>query len=219
MDEFVLDTDRERRLGFPEVIFGEGKSTSLLCSILDEYARKGENALATRVQTDKGEALLEAFPGATYDPVSRAFILREKAMDPATARIGILSAGSSDAAVVNEAYFSLNLLEEPVDRIQDVGVAGIHRLLNRLEEIRRFKILIVAAGFEGALPSVVGGLLPQPIIAVPTSTGYGVGANGTTALHAMLSSCANGVTVVNIDNGYGAAMAAYRILQLMESKA
>ena len=217
MDEFVLDMDRERRLGFPEVIFGARKPTELLRTIFGEYQTAGLNALATRVQPEKAESLINDFPGARYDSVSQSFILKENQLDEEKAKIAIISAGSSDTFVVNEAYYAFNLLEEPVVRVNDIGVAGIHRLMDRLDILRKFKVLIVVAGFEGALPSVVGGLLSQPIIAVPTSTGYGVGAGGQTALHAMLSSCANGITVVNIDNGYGAAMAAYRILMQFES--
>jgi len=218
MSDFNLDKDRSRRIGFPEVIYGAGKPVELLQSILNEYASAGENALATKVQPEKGEALLKAFPSATYDPISQSFLLQYNELGEGSAEIAIVSAGSSDAFVVNEAFFTLNFLKQTAVRINDVGVAGIHRLMNRLDDLKTFKVLIVVAGFEGALPSVVGGLLPQPIIAVPTSTGYGIGAGGATALHAMLSSCANGVSVVNIDNGYGAAMAAFRILQMGASK-
>ena len=218
MDDFILDTDREERLGFPEVVYGAGKSAELLRSILQEYAGIGKNALATRVEPEKAAVLINAFPGATYDERSRSFMLRYNALDEKAARVCIVSAGSSDAPVVDEAFYTLNLLGEPAARICDVGVAGIHRLMQRLDDLRTFSILIVVAGFEGALPSVIGGLVPQPIIAVPTSTGYGVGAGGEAALRAMLSSCANGVSVVNIDNGYGAAMAAFRILLSLGGK-
>ncbi len=218
MDDYNLDTNREERLGFPEVVYGSSKSTDLLRRILNEYQSKGRNALATRVQPEKGQALLEHFTEAHYDPVSQCFLLQANNLDDATGRIGILSAGSSDLPVVNEAYYTLNLLKVPAKRINDVGVAGIHRLFDRLDELKSCQTLIVVAGFEGALPSVVGGLLSQPIIAVPTSVGYGVATGGMAALNAMLSSCANGITVTNIDNGYGAAMAAYRILKLVDSK-
>ena len=120
--------------------------------------------------------------------------------------------------MVNEAYYTLSFLGIKADRINDIGVAGVHRLLKRVDDLKSYKVLIVVAGFEGALPTVTGGLLPQPIIAVPTSVGYGVAEGGTTALNTMLSSCANGITVVNIDNGYGAAMAAFRIINLIEAK-
>ncbi|MCG8478814.1 MAG: nickel pincer cofactor biosynthesis protein LarB [Spirochaetales bacterium] len=214
MDDFVLDTDREGRLGFPEVVYGAGKSAELLRSILREYASVEQNALATRVEPEKAAILLKAFPEATYDESSRSFMLRYNELDEKKARVGIVSAGSSDIPVVNEAFYTLNFLGEAAGRICDVGVAGIHRLMNRLDDLRAFGVLIVVAGFEGALPSVIGGLLSQPIIAVPTSTGYGAGSGGEAALRAMLSSCANGISVVNIDNGYGAAMAAFRILTI-----
>lgn len=218
MDDFNLDTNREERLGFPEVVYGSSKSAELLRKILNEYHSKGRNALATRVQPEKGQELLEHFPEAQYDPVSQCFLLQANDLESEDARIGIVSAGSSDIPVVNEAYYTLNLLKVPAKRINDVGVAGIHRLFDRLDELKSCQTLIVVAGFEGALPSVVGGLLSQPIIAVPTSVGYGVATGGMAALNAMLSSCANGITVTNIDNGYGAAMAAYRILKQINSQ-
>jgi NCAIR mutase (PurE)-related protein len=218
MDEYNLDMDRDNRLGFPEVVYGQSKSIELLTNILSEYQAEGKNALASRLQTEKGEALLEQFPDAFFDPLSGSFLLQKNELDESTAKVGIISAGSSDQFAVNEALLTLNLLNQSAVCINDVGVAGIHRLLKRLEDLKRFQVLIVVAGFEGALPSVVGGLLKQPIIAVPTSIGYGVAAGGHSALHAMLSSCANGITVTNIDNGYGAAMAAYRIIQLLENQ-
>ena len=218
MDEYNLDMDRENRLGFPEVVYGQTKSTELLKSILSEYHEQGKNALVSRIQAEKGEALLKEFPGAFFDPLSGSFLLKKNELDESQARVGIICAGSSDLYAVNEALYTLNLLEQSALCINDVGVAGLHRLLNRLEDIKKFQVLIVVAGFEGALPSVVGGLLKQPIIAVPTSIGYGVAEGGQSALHAMLSSCANGITVTNIDNGYGAAMAAYRILQLLDNQ-
>ncbi len=218
MDEYNLDMDRESRLGFPEVVYGLSKPVELLRKILTEYSSQGKNALVSRVQSDKGEELLKDFPEAFFDELSGSFLLQKNELDESEAQVGILCAGSSDLFAVNEALYTLNLLKEPAVCINDVGVAGIHRLLNLLDDIKKFKVLIVVAGFEGALPSVVGGLLKQPIIAVPTSVGYGVAEGGHSALHAMLSSCANGVTVTNIDNGYGAAMAAYRIIQLLRSQ-
>ena len=216
MAEFDLDHDRSRRLGFPEVIYGGAKPVGLLVDILTEYQSKGQNALITKLQADKGETLLKQFPSAFFDVISGCFLLQLNIDKPEAKKVAILSAGSSDQYVVNEAYYTFNLLKEPAARFTDIGVAGIHRLMARLDEIKEYKVIIVVAGFEGALPSVVGGLLNLPIIAVPTSTGYGVAAGGHTALHGMLSSCANGITVTNIDNGYGAAMAAYRILQLLK---
>jgi len=218
MDEYNLDMDRENRLGFPEVVYGQTKSVQLLTHILRDYQKQGKNALASRLQPEKGEALLKEFPNAFFDSVSGSFLLQKNELDGSTAQVGIICAGSSDLFAVNEALYTLNLLNEAAVCINDVGVAGLHRLLKRLEDLRKFKVLIVIAGFEGALPSVVGGLLKQPIIAVPTSIGYGVAEGGHSALHAMLASCANGITVTNIDNGYGAAMAAYRIIQLLKNQ-
>jgi NCAIR mutase (PurE)-related protein len=213
MDHLNLDFDREGRLGFPEVVYGAPKSLETLTEILKRYHDSGKNAFITHLQEEKANHLLGQFPDAFYDPISGAFMLHLNDLAGAEEHVGILSAGTSDQFVVNEAFYTLNYLKTGSVRINDVGVAGIHRLMTRIDDLKKLKVLIVAAGFEGALPSVVGGLLPQPMIAVPTSVGYGVASKGITALHAMLSSCANGITVVNIDNGYGAAIAAYRILQ------
>lgn len=213
-DSFEIDFDRQRRLGFPEVIFGASKPLDVLTKILQAYRDKGQNALATKVQADKGLALNQEIPGSIYDAVSGAFLLQDPEPDlNFDCKAAILSGGTSDAFVVNEAYFTLRYLGCHAERFNDIGIAGIHRLLNKVETLQQFDVLIVVAGFEGALPTAVGGLLPQPIIAVPTSVGYGVSAGGQAALNTMLASCANGISVVNIDNGYGAAMAAYRILK------
>lgn len=212
-DAFELDLSRTERLGFPEVIFGASKTVSDLADILQVYQDKGLNALATKVQPEKGCFLSERFKGSIFDELSGTFMLQEPKPSMNAKSIAILSAGTSDAFVVNEAYHTLRFLGCSAKRYNDIGIAGIHRLLNKVEELKKFAILIVVAGFEGALPTAVGGLLPQPIIAVPASVGYGVSAGGNAALTTMLSSCANGITVVNIDNGYGAAMAAFRILR------
>lgn len=213
MSNFNIDGDRRNRLGFPEIIYGASKSSDLLLDIIEHYHQLGERAFITRLQENKAAALLKHFPDAFYDPLSGVFSVNRQTTDLHEGEIAILSAGSADQFVVNESLYTLEHLGHQATCMQDIGVAGLHRLLSRLEELQVFKVLIVIAGFEGALPTVVGGLLPQPIIAVPTSVGYGVAAGGTTALHTMLSSCANGITVVNIDNGYGAALAAYRILR------
>jgi NCAIR mutase (PurE)-related protein len=213
VDNLDLDFDREDRLGFPEVVYGAGKSLETLEEILRQHAAVEKNALITRLQPDKAASLLKTFDGSFYDKVSGAFLLHPQDNSGQDETVGIMAAGTSDGYVVNEAYYTLNYMGVAAARINDIGVAGIHRLMTRLDDLKKFRVLIVAAGFEGALPSVVGGLLPQPIIAVPTSVGYGVAADGVTALHAMLASCANGITVTNIDNGYGAAVAALRILR------
>ena len=215
---FNIDIERRERLGFPEVIFGQNKDVNTLYSIISVHLEKKESVLITRLQAKKYKSLCKDFPGIFYDPVSSICIVGEYQKSNLTGTVGIVSAGTSDEYVVNEAYYCLQYLGIETDKIQDVGVAGIHRLLDRLEDIKSFDILIVVAGFEGALPTAIGGLAPQPIIAVPTSVGTGVAHDGTVALHSMLSSCANGISVVNIDNGYGAAMAAFRILNTVNNK-
>ncbi len=213
MNAANLDHDRHQRLGFPEVIYGPSKPTPVLRDILQACRDADGNALVTKLQPDKAAVLRKTFPDAFFDEVSGIFALHLRPPDPAEPLVGIVSAGTSDLFVVNEAFYTLAYLGISAERIMDVGVAGIHRLMSRLDQLRRFRVLIVVAGFEGALPTVIGGLLPQPIIGVPTSVGYGVGAGGTAALQSMLMSCANGIVVVNIDNGYGAAMAAVRQLR------
>lgn len=212
-DQFNIDHEREGRLGFPEIIFGATKSSKVLKRILHSYQEKNLNALITKLQTKKGDKLLNVFPEGFYDPESGIFMLNFEEEDLKETATAIISAGTSDGYVVNEIYYTLAYLGLKAEKIHDVGVSGVHRLMARVDDLKKFKVLIVVAGFEGALPTVVGGLLPQPIIAVPTSIGYGVAEGGKVALNTMLSSCANGITVVNIDNGYGAAMAAFRMLK------
>lgn len=213
-----IDVQRRERLGFPEVVFGQNKDIGTLNSIIRAHLENKESVLITRLQAEKHVSLSKDFPGVFYDPVSSICIVGEHLKSNLIGTVGIVSAGTSDEYVVNEAYYCLQYLGIETDKIQDVGVAGIHRLMERLEDIKSFDILIVVAGFEGALPTAIGGLAPQPIIAVPTSVGTGVARDGTVALHSMLSSCANGISVVNIDNGYGAAMAAFRILNAVNNK-
>ena len=211
--EFELDFSRKERLGFPEAIFGASKPLATIERILDAYAQRAENALVTKLQTDKGTSLATRYEGSLFDPLSGTFILDATVLEDATdPSVAILCAGTSDAYIANEAYYTLAFMGVGASRINDVGIAGIHRLLDKVEILKPYQVLIVIAGFEGALPTAVGGLLPQPIIAVPASVGYGVAKGGNVALNAMLSSCANGIAVVNIDNGYGAAMAALRIV-------
>ena len=214
---FNIDHSRKERLGFDEVIFGASKSISLMMELLNEYTSKNQNVLVTKLQEEKAMVLMETFPEAFFDEASEIFMLSPIENSSDNYKVGIISAGSSDEGVAKEAYYTLLYNGAATNIIHDVGVAGIHRLLDKLEELKKFDILIVIAGFEGALPTVIGGLLPQPIIAVPTSVGYGTAKNGETALNAMLSSCANGISVTNIDNGYGAAMCALRILKLQNS--
>lgn len=212
MDNFNLDHDRQHRLGFPEVVYGAEKSLDDLIGIVDKFETRNENVLVTKLQPTKATRLHKKYSGSFIDPQAGIFMLRVLPKTIGHEKVAILSGGTSDSPIVNEAYYTLAFMGISAVRINDIGVAGIHRFLNKVEELKSYSVLIVVAGFEGALPTVVGGMLPQPIIAVPSSVGYGIGQGGTTALKAMLSSCANGITVVNIDNGYGAAMAAVRIL-------
>lgn len=212
MSNFNIDYDREDRLGFPEIIFGASKFTEDLILIINDYITRDKNVLITKLQKKKAKKLLKYFPNSFYDTLSGIFILKKTSIVSKNSEVAIISGGSSDIHIVNEVFYTLSFLGVKSEKINDVGVAGINRLMNRINDLKRYDVLIVIAGFEGALPTVVGGLLPQPIIAVPTDVGYGVSKNGKTALNSMLSSCANGITVVNINNGYGAAMAAVRIL-------
>ena len=209
---FVIDYQREDRIGFQEVVFGASKTTDQLEAIIKDFRSNKKSALITRVQKGKADLLCQEFKPNFYDEVSQILLVGEFPEKTIDGEIAILSGGTSDQFLVNEIYYSLLFVGRKARRFQDIGVAGVHRLLDNVEELKKFKVLIVVAGFEGALPTVVGGLLPQPVIAVPASIGYGIGEGGKVALHSMLSSCANGITVVNIDNGYGAAMAAYRII-------
>ncbi len=215
-DHFDIDFERKSRLGFPEIIFGTTKSAEMLLEILQSYQQQGTNALITKLQEEKAKKLQQKFPQALYDGESGSFLLELDEENLTSGQVAIISAGSSDLFVVNEIYYTLAYLGLKAQRINDVGVSGVHRLMSRVEDLKKYKVLIVVECFEGALPTVVGGLLPQPIIAVPSSVGYGVASGGSVALNTMLSSCANGISVMNIANGYGAAMAAFRILNLMK---
>ncbi|MFO0671135.1 MAG: nickel pincer cofactor biosynthesis protein LarB [Polyangiaceae bacterium] len=210
----MVDHHRALRQGVPEVILGQGKSALQIAGIARELARSGQNVLVTRVEADKAAAVCADVPGFRYLEMPRLLVL-EQAEIPAltTVPVALVSAGTSDLPVAEECGETLRLLGVPVERVYDVGVAGIHRLLHRREALDRASVVIVVAGMEGALPSVVGGLVRAPVIAVPTSIGYGAALDGFTALLCMLTSCASGITVVNIDNGFGAAFAAARILR------
>ncbi len=211
MTEFLLDIERAERIGFGEAVFSAGKTPAQIAAILDDARARSLPLLLTRLDA----ARLAALPpghGLDYDPLSAtAFSAAPPASSPS--QIAIVTAGTSDIPVAREAARTLQFNGFGSTEIADVGVAGLWRLLRRVEELRTFPVVIVAAGMDAALPSVVGGLLPGCIIAVPTSVGYGVATGGRVALDAMLASCAPGVLVVNIDNGYGAACAAMRILR------
>jgi NCAIR mutase (PurE)-related protein len=205
----TLDTHRELRQGFPEVIFGQGKTVVQMKAIIKNMLKRKENVLVTRLDEAKGKALKKAFPKAHYSPVSRTLFIKSHAVQPAgRGTVLVLCAGTSDVPVAEEAAVTAECMGNRVTRLYDVGVAGIHRLLNRKEELWEANVLIVVAGMEGALPSVVSGLVSRPVVAVPTSVGYGANLGGLTTLLAMLNSCASGISVVNIDNGFGAGYVA-----------
>lgn len=215
---YNIDFDRERRIGFPEVVFGQSKTVEQLRSIMAHYSEHKKPVLATKVQQEKAEVLFKDYPDAFYDQDSEVMRIGHNDETITSKDVAIISGGTSDAFVVNEAFYTLQHLNVGAERIEDVGVSGLQRLMNRLEDIKQFKLVIAVAGFEAALPTVLGGLTAQPIIGVPTSVGYGVASGGHVALNSLLSSCANGITVVNIDNGYGAAIAAFRMLQMIKVK-
>jgi pyridinium-3,5-biscarboxylic acid mononucleotide synthase len=211
---YKIDHGRKERIGFPEVVYGETKDVDTLLNILNEILKHQEKVLITKLQEQKVIEIRKKYKSVFYDLKSGICIVGKmpqvKRKNP---DVIILSGGTSDEFIVNEAFYTSEFLGLKASKIVDVGVAGVHRLLDRKEEIKKAKVIIVCAGFEGALPTVVGGLFPQPVIGIPVSVGYGVAKGGHTALNSMLSSCANGLLVTNIDNGYGAAIAAYRIVK------
>ena len=214
-DEAHVDTHRQLRTGHAEVVYGAGKTPEQIVAILSRLHDAGQEGLVTRVTPDKADAVQRALPDIRWHDI--AGILHRPHPDttpPDTqGRIAVICAGTSDLPVAEEAAIISEAFGHPVDRVRDVGVAGLHRILGKLDSLRDASVLIVVAGMEGALPSVVAGLVKQPVIAVPTSVGYGANFGGIAALLGMLNSCASGVVVVNIDNGFGAAMAASRILR------
>ncbi len=213
MDESIIDFQRRKRLGVIEAIWGEHKSIKQISEILKKYQLVSETALVTRLTKEKAEKLLIDFPSAKFHEISGCLTMGsfEESIS-SKEEVIILTGGTSDLGVASEAEIALNLHGIKTKLLIDIGVAGIHRLLERLEEIKSAKVVIACAGMEGALPTVLAGLIPQPIIGLPVSVGYGISGGGKTALEGMLASCAPGLLVVNIDNGYGAAMAALRIL-------
>ncbi|WP_424696272.1 nickel pincer cofactor biosynthesis protein LarB [Granulicatella elegans] len=208
-----LDLSRNKRNGFPEIIYGEGKTKEQIEKIIESLEKEHLPVLATRVDNEKGQYLLEKIPHGFYYETARAFVVNPTPIQ-SEHYIAVVTAGTSDMPVAEEAAITAETFGNPVKRIYDVGVAGIHRLFNRLDDIRGASVIIVIAGMEGALVSVVAGLVDVPVIAVPTSVGYGSNLQGLTTLMSMLTSCASGVTVVNIDNGFGAAYSASMINQI-----
>ena len=213
MDESIIDFQRRNRIGVIEAIWGEHKSIEQISKILGKYQLASETALVTRLSKQKGEKLLVEFPSAEFHEISGCLTMGGfKECTNSQEEVIILTGGTSDVRVASEAEIALNLHGIKTKLVIDVGVAGLHRLLDRLDEIKLSTVVIACAGMEGALPTVLAGLIPQPIIGLPVSVGYGISGGGKTALEGMLASCAPGLLVVNIDNGYGAAMAAIRIL-------
>ncbi|MFA6941828.1 MAG: nickel pincer cofactor biosynthesis protein LarB [Clostridiaceae bacterium] len=209
-----IDNQRELRVGYPEVIYCSGKTIDQVIKIIDYMITNGSNILATRASGQLYDSVKAKFPAAKYHEEARIISIRNKETDKTTSYVAVVTAGTSDISVAEEAAVTLEEFGNKVERIYDVGVAGLHRLLNRLPVIRGAKVVIVIAGMEGALASVVGGLVDKPVIAVPTSVGYGANFNGLSALLSMLNSCASGVSVVNIDNGFGAGYQASIINKL-----
>ena len=206
-----VDTHRALRKGFPEVIFGSGKTPEQVLKIGATLLEREERLLITRITGQHAAVFKGEFPQAVYHEQARCITVNRGEHGRNPGKIGVLTAGTSDIAVAEEAAVTAEIMGNAVERIYDVGVAGLHRLLGRLEEVQQANVLIVVAGMEGALPSVVAGLVQRPVIAVPTSIGYGASFQGLAALLGMLNSCGSGVTVVNIDNGFGAGYAASQI--------
>ncbi|WP_078434926.1 nickel pincer cofactor biosynthesis protein LarB [Metabacillus halosaccharovorans] len=212
-----VDHHRKKRQGFPEVVYGEGKSKQQILAIIKAIRSKENNVLVTRISEEKAEHILEEYPEFIYNETAQIlFWKQEKESMNSKGYIAIVCAGTSDLKVAEEAALTAEALGSNVRRFYDVGVAGIHRLFDHIEEIQNATVSVVVAGMEGALPSVVGGLVSHPILAVPTSVGYGANFNGLSALLTMLNSCASGISVVNIDNGFGAAYNAVLIDQLAQ---
>ncbi len=205
-----VDHHRQLRRGFPEVIFCPGKTTEQIIRIFESLASRGNNVLATRAGPEDFEALVRTgkFPNVRYDELARAIVLEQKELPPSKSVLPIVTAGTADMPVAMEAKVTAEIMGQRTELVCDVGVAGLHRLFGCVSKLNEANVLIVVAGMEGALASVVGGLVSCPVIAVPTSVGYGANFQGVSALLTMLNSCASGITVVNIDNGFSAAVTA-----------
>ena len=211
-----VDTHRALRKGFPEVIFGSGKTPGQVVGIATSLLEREQRILITRIHGAHARALRRKFKSAVHHEAARCVTIEKSSLSKRPGTVAVLCAGTSDLPVAEEAAVTSDIMGNHVERIYDVGVAGLHRLLRRLELIQSANIIIAVAGMEGALPSVVAGLVSRPVIAVPTSVGYGASFGGLAALLGMLNSCGSGVTVVNIDNGFGAGYAASQINELAE---
>jgi NCAIR mutase (PurE)-related protein len=215
-----IDHHRQIRRGFPEVIFCPGKTTEQIIKIFETLAQKGNNVLATRAESKVFDALTKTnkFPDARYEKLAKAIILEQKDLPPSKTVLPIVTAGTADLPVASEAKVTAEIMGQRTELICDVGVAGLHRLFQHLPKLQNANVVIVVAGMEGALASVVGGLVSCPVIAVPTSVGYGSSFEGLSALLTMMNSCSAGVTAVNIDNGFSAAVTATLINKKIEAK-
>src|SRR5690625_9023 len=212
-----IDHHRKKRQGFPEVIYGDRKTVDQLKLIIKSMQEKGNAILITRISLDKAESILKSYPDLEYNETAKLLFKKtENVSNNNSNYIAIISGGTSDLNVAEEAAITAEVFGSNVERIYDVGVAGIHRLFDHMDTIKRASVSVVVAGMEGALPSVVGGLVSHPVIAVPTSVGYGANFKGIAALLTMLNSCAAGISVVNIDNGFGAAYNAVMIDRLVK---
>jgi NCAIR mutase (PurE)-related protein len=210
----LLDMDRLKRTGIPEVIYGEGKTQEQICRIAARLYEKEADILITRIDADAAQAVLKIVPEAEYHALARVLCHTKGREMNEKGYIAVVAAGTSDLPVAEEAALTAAFLGNQVEQVYDVGVAGLHRLFHKLDLIKQARVVIVVAGMEGALASVVGGLIDKPVIGVPTSVGYGANLGGLSALLSMLNSCASGVSVVNIDNGFGAACQASLINKL-----
>ena len=213
-----VDTHRALRKGFPEVIFGAGKSPAQVVKIAAKLLEREQRILVTRITAEHARALRKKFKRAIHHEMARCVTIEKQPLRKRPGSIAVVCAGTSDLPVAEEAAVTAEIMGNRVERVNDVGVAGLHRLFAKLEVIQRANVVVVAAGMEGALPSVVAGLVSRPVIAVPTSVGYGASFGGLAALLGMLNSCGSGVTVVNIDNGFGAGYAASQINELAAAR-
>ena len=209
-----VDHHRSIRQGFPEVVFGQGKTPDQIARISERIVNSGQNLLVTRTSPEAHRAVAALVPDALFNEVARTITLQVEPPSSGRGTVALAMAGTADLPVAEEAAISLEMMGNPVERLYDVGVAGLHRLLAVQDRLTAARVVVVVAGMEGALPSVIGGLVDVPVIAVPTSVGYGASFGGITALLAMLNSCASGISVVNIDNGFGAAAIASAINHL-----
>ncbi len=206
-----IDHDREYRTGACEVIFGQGKNIAQIVDIMGEMLGYGSDILVTRLSQEQAGGILDAYPAAQYYPEAGLLMLNQAVRGEGKGLVAVVSAGTSDHRIAEEAALTAEFLGSRVERFYDCGVAGLHRLLDVLDDIRQARTIVAVAGMEGALPSVLAGLVKSPVVAVPTSVGYGMNLQGVSTLLAMLNSCANGVSVVNIDNGFGAGYNAHII--------